>query len=260
MKNRSSEQVEQILHLTNCKDDFDAIVAFGYGPVEGGSVPGTYRLNLYGRLNAIATGLLYQSLNINEIIPTGGKTGGSEKPSEAALMARIMQSKFAIPASLFTLEEEAMDTIYNLVHVANIIDTSPKLHQNLLFVAMGFHLPRIQSICSLVNLNGSFIAAESVVKLQSKHHENFLRKILHPDNPNYAMMIKNQERGLRGIRELPEYWIPPLGSLKNSQRLQESLVTTQAQSCLQRYHIDTASIPTEELQEVIRLIPRQFPN
>ncbi len=260
MKNRSSEQVEQILHLTNCNNNFDAIVAFGYGPVEGGSVPGTYRLNLYGRINALATGLLYQSLNINKIIPTGGKTGGSEKPSEAAMMARIIQSKFAIPASSFTLEEEAMDTIYNLVHVANIIDTSPKLHQNLLFVAMGFHLPRIQAICSLVNLNGSFIAAESVVKLQSKHHGNFLRKILHPDNPTYTMMIKNQERGLRGIRELPEYWIPPLGSLKNSQRLQESLATTQAQSCLQRYHIDTTSIPTEELQQVIRLIPRQFPN
>lgn len=260
MKNRSSEQVEQILHLTNYKDNFDAIVAFGYGPVELGHIPGVYRLNLYGRINAIATGMLYQSLNIQNIIPTGGKTGGSDKPSEAALMARMIQSKFAIPTSVFMLEEEAMDTIYNLVHVANLIDPSPQLYQNLLFVAMGFHLPRIQAICSFVNLNGSFIAAESVVKLRSKHHEDFLRKILHPDNPNYAMMLKNQERGMRGIRELPEYWIPPLGTLKNSQRLQESLATTQAQSCLQRYHIDTTSIPTEELQQVIRLIPRQFPN
>ena len=260
MKKRSPEQVEQILHLTNYKDNFDAIVAFGYGPVELGSIPGVYRLKLYGRINAIATGMLYKSLNIKTIIPTGGKTGGSEKPSEAALMARIIQSKFAIPASVFTLEEEAMDTIYNLVHVANMIDPSPQLYKNLLFVAMGFHLPRIQAICSLVKLNGSFLAAESVVKLRSKRHDDFLRKILNSDNPNYAIMLKNQERGLRGIRELPEYWIPPLGTLKNSQRLKESLATKQAQSCLQRYHIDTVSIPTEELHQVIHSIPRQFPD
>lgn len=260
MRRFSSDLVELILLLTENRDKFDAIVAFGYGPVQVGFIPGVCRLNLYGRINAIATGILYQILNIERIIPTGGRTGGSDKPSEAELMAQMIQSKFGIPESVFILEEEAMDTIYNIVHVANIIDQSPQLEQNLLFVAMGFHLPRIREICSLLRINGSFIAAEAVVKLRSQRHPHLLFKLLHPDNINYASMLESQERGLRGIREIPEYWIPPLGTLNNTQRLREILANAGVQFFLKNHDIDTNSLSAEALHQAISLIPRKFPD
>ncbi|MEW6492301.1 MAG: YdcF family protein [Cyanobacteriota bacterium] len=260
MKTLSPQQVDAIRQLVDYNDNFDAIVAFGYGPVQIGARPGSYQLNRYGRINAIATGMLYQSLNIGKIIPTGGKTGGSDKPSEAALMAHFIQSKFDIPASVFILEEEAMDTIYNLVHVANIIDQSPERYQKLLFVAMGFHLPRIEKICFLIKLNGSYIAAENIVKLRSERHQNLLKRSLHPDNPSYAIMLDSQERGMLGIKELPEYWIPPLGTLNNPQRLRAILAAKAIKSFLKNYHINLTTIPDEQLHTTIRLITRQFPD
>lgn len=260
MKILSLEQVEQIRQLTHYQDNFDAIVAFGYGPVEAGVMPGSSRLNLYGRMNAIATGMLYQSLSISKIIPTGGKTGGQDKPSEAKLIAQIIQSKFDTPASVFILEEEATDTIFNLVYVANIIDRSPQTYRNLLFVALGFHLPRIQHICSLVRLSGSFIAAEAVLKIRSNRHNCLLRQLLQPENHTYAMMLASQERGIRGIRDIPEYWIPPIGHLKALHRLREILAEQSIQSFLNSHHIDITSMSDEQLQKTIRSIPRQFPN
>ena len=260
MKTLTSQQVDAIRQLVDYNDNFDAIVAFGYGPVQVGTKPGSYQLNGYGRINAIATGMLYQSLEIGKIIPTGGKTGGSDKPSEAALMAHLIQTKFDIPKSAFILEEEAMDTIFNLAHVANIIDQSPERYQNLLFVAMDFHLPRIQKICSLIKLNGSYIAAENILKLRSKRHQNLLKKFLHSNNPRHATMLESQERGMRGIQELPEYWIPPLGTLINSQRLRNILAAKTIQSFLEKYRINLATIPDEQLHTTICLIPRQFPH
>lgn len=260
MKTLTSQQIDAIRQLVDYNENFDAIVAFGYGPVQVGAKPGLYQLNGYGRINAIATGMLYQSLNIKKIIATGGKTGGSDKPSEAALMAHLIPAKFDIPASIFILEEEAMDTIFNLIHVANIIDQIPERYQNILFLAMGFHLPRIQEICYLLKLNGSYIAAENIVQLRSKHHQNLLKKLLHPDNHSHTMMLNSQERGMRGIKELPEYWIPPLGTLKNSQRLRAILAAQHIQHFLQNYHINLMTIPDEQLHTKIRLIPRKFPN
>lgn len=259
MRSLSSEQVEHIRQLAGGRDKFDAIIAFGYGPVQVGSKPNSYRLNPYGRINAIATGMLYQSLHIGRIIPTGGKTGGSDKPSEAALLAHLIQSKFGIPESVFILEQEAMDTIFNVVYVANIIDQSPQCYQNLLFVAMDFHLPRIRELCALVNLNSSFVAAEAIVKLRSERHKQCLLKLLHPGNSSYATMLENQERGIRGIREIPEYWLPPLGYLNNTQRLREILSKDGLKSFLNSHHIDTNSVSAEQLHKTISLIPRQFP-
>jgi uncharacterized SAM-binding protein YcdF (DUF218 family) len=260
MKPLLPTKANKICSLTNGKDDFSAVVAFGYGPVQTGASPGVYRLNVYGRMNAIAVGMLYHTLNIRRIIPTGGKTGGIDQPSESALMAHLIQSKFRIPDSVFTLEEESMDTIYNIVHVANIIDQSPHLYQDLLFVALGFHLPRIQQICSLVKLNADFVAAECVVELRSQRHHHLLLQLLQSKNSSYATMLESQERGMRGIKEMPEYWLPPLGTLQNTQRLKAILSTPQIQSFLNRHFIDTNSISDQQLHTAISAIPRQFPN
>lgn len=255
MRSLKQEQVTQIRQLINYQDKFDALIAFGYGPVQAGSTPGSFRLNLYGRINAIATAMLYQSCNIGKIIPTGGKTGGINKPSEAKLLAKLIQSKFDIPQSVFILEEEAWNTIFNVVHVANIIDSSPGLYNNLLFVALGCHLPRIQEICSLVGLTGCFVAAESVVKIRSERYKHLLSQLLTLENASYSQLVFSQERGLRGIREIPEYWLPPMGSLKNPQRLRKILES----NSLGDNQIDLDAESIDDLRTKISSIPRKFP-
>jgi uncharacterized SAM-binding protein YcdF (DUF218 family) len=255
MKNLTSEQVTQIRQLINSQDKFDAVIAFGYGPVQAGLTPNSYKLNLYGKINALATGMLYQSCNLGKIIPTGGKTGGSDKPSEAKLLATLIQAKFDIPQSVFILEEEAWDTIFNVVHIANILDSFPGLYKNLLFVALGCHLSRIQEICALVGLTGYFVAAESVVKIRSKRHQKLLLQLLNLENASYADLVFSQERGLRGIREIPEYWLPPMGSLKNPQRLRKILES----NYLGDIQIDFEAESIDDLRTKISSIPRKFP-
>jgi hypothetical protein len=73
-------------------------------------------------------------------------------------------------------------------------------------------------------------------------------------------MLANQERGIRGIRELPEYWIPPLATLSNTQRLREILAIHQVQSFLNNYHINIASISDDNLHASISLIARKLPS
>ncbi|HEY9597308.1 MAG TPA: YdcF family protein [Cyanophyceae cyanobacterium] len=259
MKTLKPNLIEQIRKLTNNQDRFDAIIAFGYGPVRTGNRPNSYKLNVYGKVNAIATGILYQNLTIKKIIPTGGKTGGWYKPSEAELMARLIQSKFHTPKSAFMLEEESMDTIFNLVYVANIIDQFSQGYDNLIFVALGFHLPRIKEICSRVGLDGTFIAAEDVVKLRSERHERFLDQLLSPNSSTYGEIIAVQERGMRGVREIPEYWLPPMAELTNLDRIRRILELQSTQLFIDNYPINMQGKSVEYFRAKLRLIPRQFP-
>jgi uncharacterized SAM-binding protein YcdF (DUF218 family) len=260
MKRIVQAQLEEIRQLIDDSyQEFDAIVAFGYGPVEPGYKPDIGKLNLYGRINAIATGMLYQGFPVKTIIPTGGKTGGVDKPSEAKLIARLLQSKFDIPESVFMLEEEAADTIFNIIYIANIIDRTPRLYEQLLFVALGCHLPRIREICTLIGLNGSFIAAETVLAIRSKRHRYQLLETFQPKNTNYANLVASQARGSRGLKELPEYWLPTLAFLSNSARLRKILENPSIQSFLQSQEIDIFSESMDNVRKKLSLITRKFP-
>lgn len=260
MKTLKQAQVEEIRQLIDYKhEEIDAIVAFGYGPVEPGCQPGIGKLNLYGRINAIATGMLFQSFQVKTIIPTGGKTGGVDKLSEAKLIARLLQSKFCISEFVFILEEEATDTIFNIIHIANIIDRTPQLYQSLLFLALGCHLPRIRQICALIGLNGSFIAAETVLAIRSKRHQHLLLEVFQSANTNYANLVVSQARGSRGLKELPEYWLPPLAFLNNSDRVRKILANPSIQPFLQSQKIDIFSESMDNVRKKLSLITRKFP-
>jgi uncharacterized SAM-binding protein YcdF (DUF218 family) len=260
MKTLRKAQIEQIRQLIDDRNhQFDAIVSFGYGPVEPGRQPELGKLNLYGRINAIATGMLYQSFPVKTIIPTGGKTGGGDKPSEAKLIARLLQSKFGIPESVFMLEEEATDTIFNIIHIANLIDRASQLYQRLLLVALSCHLPRIREICALIGLNSSFIAAEPVLAIRSKRHEYLLLEALQAKNTNYANLVASQARGSRGLKELPEYWLPPLAFLNNSDRLIKILQNPSIQPFLQSQKIDIFAESMDNVRKNLSLITRKFP-
>ncbi|HEY9610941.1 MAG TPA: hypothetical protein V6C93_16365, partial [Allocoleopsis sp.] len=65
------------------------------------------------------------------------------------------------------------------------------------------------------------------------------------------LMLESQERGMRGIRQMPEYWLPPLGTLKNTQRLRAILATPKVQSFLDHYSFDIVALPAEQLHKTI---------
>ncbi len=188
---------------------YDVIVAFGYGPVLPGRRPGTGRLNRFARINALAAGMLYRAGLARGILPTGGRTGGPHLPSEAFLMAEWMKVRFGVPEEAFLLEEEAVDTVYNVVYAANLLDRRFDRPPRLLFVGMGFHLPRIRAICRRVGLEGAFVAAEEVVKHRSPRHARYLAWLLNPARPDVIALYQHEAFWLRRFLEVEAYWTTP---------------------------------------------------
>lgn len=259
---QSDWQAELRLSFPRLSSPFDAAVVFGYGPVLQGDILDSGKLNTYGRINALAAGMLYRTFKIRTIIPTGGRTGGVDKPSEAELIARYLQRWFNIPESVFVLEENATNTILNLVYTANIIDKDPEVYNNLLFVAMGFHLTRIEDICSVLGLKGRLMAAEHVVKIRSARHERLLRDLLDPKRDEYARILADQERWLYGLRKVPEYFLPQLAMLENPARLRRALRAERFQAFLRKQGItDVDAQALDNLRDWLRSMPRRvFPS
>lgn len=258
---RSDWQDRLHLLFPDLPSQFDAAIVFGYGPVLQGITPGSGKLNVCGRLNALAAGMLYRTYEIKTIIPTGGKTGGVDKPSEAELIAQYLQRQFSIPEFAFVLEENATNTILNVVYAANIIDEAPDAYDDLLFVAMGFHLERIRDICSVVGLQGHFIAAEQVVRCRSRHHEKFLLGFLDPEREEYAGILTDQARWLYGLRQVPEYFLPQLAELHNPVRLRQALKAERFQGFLQGHGItDVDALSFDDLRLWLRSILRKIPS
>lgn len=246
--------------LANEKNQFDAIILFGYGPVQPGRILGSGKLNVFGRINALAAGMLYKKYKVGTIIPTGGKTGGSDKPSEASLMAQIIKSRFGVVPSVFVLEENATNTILNIVYIANIIDQFPNQYKNLLFVSMGFHIPRIKEICSLVKLDGHFLTAEAEVSTRSERHHRLLQNLFDPEKESYAKIIVEQKRWYYGLREIPEYWLPQMAMIENPTRLRRILQTEHIQPFLHSQGmVDVQSVSLDNLRAWLNSIPRKFP-
>ena len=124
---------------------------------------------------------------------------------------------------------------------------------------MGFHLPRIGEICSLVGLGGTLVAAEEVVGARSARHRRLLERLLRPENESYARMLADQERGFRGLRELPEYWLPPMAGIESPARLRRILAAERIQPFLRHHGIDAGATAPDTLRAWLRSIDRQFP-
>ena len=239
---------------------FEALIVFGYGPVlptKCRSISG--KLNEYGRITALGAGMLYEKHHPQFIIPTGGKTGGLDKPSEAELIVQIIRSRFDIPESVFIVEDKATNTIQNIIYSANIIDRLGLDSQSLLFIAMGFHIQRIKEICAIVGLDGRFVAAEKVVERRSQMHRKLLSKLLSPERERFAKTLAEQERWLRGLREIPEYWLPEMAKVENNDRLMKIVRVERIQPFLQLHGIDPDHTPPNELRVWLRKMPRKLP-
>lgn len=239
---------------------FDALIVFGYGPVQPGAAYGAGKLNVYGRLNALAAGMLFSAGEVGAMIPTGGRTGGDHLPSEAALIARLLHTRFAVPEVRILREEQSTDTLTNLAHVANLSDARSDPWSRLGFVAVGLHLPRIREICALVGLDGTFIAAEDVVRGRSARHERLLGEILQPSNESYSRMQEDQARGLRGLHQMPAYWLPPMAVIESPVRLRKILQAERIETFLQQCGMDVGSATHGQLRAWLGSLQREFPS
>ena len=228
------------------------LVVFGYGPVEAEPRP---RLNLYGRLNALAAGMLYKRGGVGRVLITGGRTGGAALPSEAELMRRYM-GVFELPQEAFVLEEKATDTITNFVFVANLLDRS-SAPDNLTFLALGFHLPRIRYLAALFGLEGDFIPAEEVVRERSYRHRRLLDALLSLEKEEYVKRLTAEVRAVRGLETLPDYWLPPAAGLESEARLKRLLEREQVQAFLKARRLEPRT--PSNLKIALSSLPRRFP-
>lgn len=189
----------------------DTLIVFGYGPVEAGG-----RLNTYARLAALAAGTQLERGETKQLLITGGHTGGETLPSEAELMASYLRRNFQVTPGQVMLETQAADTIDNLVLSANLLDAEGRSGDRLGFLALQMHGPRIEYLADLAGLKGEFIAVEPIVEARSARHRKLLTHL--KTTPTYARLAASQVRAVRGLKELPEFWLPPLGNL-NAERL-----------------------------------------
>ncbi len=190
----------------------DTLVVFGYGPVEGGG-----KLNLYARLAALAAGTLLAQGAAKRLLITGGHTGSNALPSEAALMASCLARHVPVSPGQVVLEQEAADTLDNVVLSANLLDAEGRAGDRLGFLALRIHGPRVRYLAELVGLTGEFIALERVVAARSARHGRLLEGLT--KTPSYARQAASQVRAMRGLAELPNFWLPPLGRLEDPVRL-----------------------------------------
>ncbi len=228
------------------------LVVFGYGPVEAEPRP---RLNLYGRLNALAAGMLYERGGVGRVLITGGRTGGAAFPSEAELMMRYMGT-FELPREAFVLEEKATDTITNFVFVVNLLDRS-SVSDNLTFLAFGFHLPRIRYLAALFGLEGDFIPAEEVVRERSHRHRQLLNALLSLEKEEYVKRLTAEVRAVRGLETLPDYWLPPAAGLENEARLERLLELEQVRAFFKACGLEPQT--PADLRTALSSVPRRFP-
>lgn len=238
-------------------DHIDSLMVPGYGPVLPGLAPGNGRLNLYGRINAIAASMLCLCYAPKLVIVSGGHTGGRDRPSEAELMAKIIRRSIDANTDLF-VENQATNTILNFVYAANFIDQFTKGQGELLVVAMGFHLPRIAEICKLVGISANYVAAEAVFGLRTSRHSRIVDIYLDPADPSYAKTLQDQDKFLDALRHIPEYWLSQIAELRSPHRLRMMFTAEPLQTVLPKYSIDLLS-PIETIRESLRSIPRKLP-
>lgn len=239
---------------------YDALVVFGYGPVQPGP-GGRGKLNICGRINALAAGMLYRRHDIARIIPTGAATGGEHLPSEAALMAGIIQRRFGVPADAFILEEGAFSTLMNVALVSNIIDR--RGGGRLMAAAMSWHIPRIKEICNIFCLAvESFVAAEGVVRERSRRHAALLDRAFTVDtNPDHARRLSKEANRIPALREMPGYVLPPVGLVENVERVRRILhrAGPPIRAYLAAHDIDPDAADGDALRARLRTVPYKKP-
>jgi len=231
-----------------------AIVVYGCGPQDSDD-----ELTPVGRLNTEAAAKLFKLLHQKgvkgvKLIPTGGKTGKA-KYTEAEVMKKLMR-KLGIPESYIISERAATNTIENVVFVANIKDRMGFTH--LIHVSTAHHLNRIRELCYLVGISNisEFRAAQEIL---GKNHP-----LVEETKEILEVQARNEARWMRGLREIPEYWLPQTAKIESLQRFRDILKLGRIQKWLkENFSVNKVSNLTnreiEEIKEKIGKINRVMP-
>ncbi len=222
----------------------ETLVVLGYGPVEAGA-----GLNVYARLAALAAGTLLERGEVRQLLLTGGKTGGDDLPSEAALMSAYLTRHVGLASPNVLLEEHARDTLENIVFSANLLDESG-FGGTLGFLALQMHLPRVRYLADLVGLAGETFALKPIIAARSARHKALLERL--KQTPSYAHLAASQVRAMRGLKTLPEFWLPPLARLESPARLRR----VQSHPAVRKLGLPE---DVTDFQNALRATPRRYP-
>lgn len=179
------------------------IVVYGSGPQDTDELTPVERLNIGAALK-----LFCQRREKATFILTGGKTGKSQF-SEAEVMAvRLICS--GIPEECIRLEKEAANTVENVAFVSNLVDKMGFKH--LFHVAPRVHLPRVKELCWLVGIDW-FSDYKSSEEILGDKHPAVKTAI-----ETLQRIAVNEPKWMRGLKEIPLYWLPQMAKVENLQR------------------------------------------
>ena len=191
-----------------------AIVVFGCGPQNSNE------LTPVGKLVIEATAKFFcQSSEEMMIIPTGGKTGQSLF-SEAEVMEEEL-IRLGVPKKRIVLEPNATNTIENLAFVANVVDKMGLDY--LIHITNRVHMPQVKELCKLIELEkiSSYEIADEIIKCEIED-----------------VRAENIDRWMRGLREIPLYWLPQIAQIENPKRWKYILCQPRIRDFLkERYEI-----------------------
>ncbi len=211
-----------------------AIVVYGCGPQNSNELTPVGKL-----VTEAAAKFFCQFSEEMMIIPTGGKTGQSLF-SEAEVMEEEL-IRLGVPKKCIILESNATNTIENLAFVANVVDKIGFYH--LIHVTTNIHMPQVKELCKLIGLEkiSSYTTADKIIK----------REI---DDAR----AENIDRWMRGLREIPLYWLPQIAQIENPKRWKYILRQPRIKDFLkEKYGIAKSEELT--LQEIIKKEKRIMP-
>ena len=121
-------------------------------PQEGIDPSENADVNFWSKNLTLAAAELYKRGQVTEIIVMGGKTGGEQYGSEAALIKPYL-IQAGIPEDVVTTEEGSDDTIANLINLANMKDAEG-IQDKEKYQVLGtpYHLSRIQILMQLLRM------------------------------------------------------------------------------------------------------------
>ncbi len=210
----------------------EAIVLYGCGPQNSNE------LNPVGKfVTEAAAKLFHQSPGEMRIIPTGGRTGRSSF-SEAEVMTKELV-RLGVPEECIIPEPNATNTIENLVFVANIVDKMGLDY--LIHITNRVHMPQVKELCKLIGLEkiSSYEIADEIIKCEIEDTR-----------------AKNISRWMRGLQEIPLYWLPQMAQIENPKRWEYILCQSQVRDFIkEKYGITKPEGLREEIKKEKRIMP-----
>lgn len=180
---------------------FDHAIVLGCGTIE--NPDGSVGLTADSKIRVLAAGLLAAKGRIGELILTGGKTAGPERPSEAEAMKQYLLKKFPVEKYpklrdfSIRLEEASVDTVENAKLVAEMLQGDSE--GSVLLVTSDYHMLRASRNFQNQGLSVEEMPAEEIVSERSGHHKRYIREYLRSFDTKKKRVMEAALRGMMRI-------------------------------------------------------------